>query len=122
MIDPILGQDDGDDKFEDGLSSTRSAQHVAGPAAPSDDSDLTSPPGHKEARDTISGCRERASADLASAAETSTENGRRVLERSAASWDRRADELQALELGQAEQRRVDKAIWDDEENSAFNAP
>ena len=48
-------------------------------------------------RDNAAACRERASADLESASERSTANGRRVLESSAASWTARADLLQRLE-------------------------
>lgn len=48
-------------------------------------------------KDNAAACRERASADLESASQRSTANGRRVLESSAASWTARADLLQRLE-------------------------
>lgn len=91
MIDPLKGERD-----EDGASASDS---------------------NKEARDTIVGCRERAAEDLSNAAQASTDNGRKVLERSAATWEKRADELHELELGSAEQRRADKALWDSGESN-----
>lgn len=53
----------------------------------------------KDTRDTATGCRDRASADLAQALAASTANGRRVLETSAASWSSRAQLLQRIETG-----------------------
>ena len=56
-------------------------------------------PSTKEFRDTASGCRDRASADLAKALSMSTQNGRELLETSAASWTKRAEMLQRIENG-----------------------
>jgi hypothetical protein len=53
----------------------------------------------KEPRDTASGCRERATADLLNALAMSTHNGRQVLEKSAANWTKRADMLHRIETG-----------------------
>lgn len=53
----------------------------------------------KEQRDTAAGCRERARTDLLSALAMSTQNGRQVLEKSAASWTKRADMLHRIEAG-----------------------
>lgn len=55
--------------------------------------------GGKDGRDTATGCRDRASADLLQALAASTANGRRVLESSAASWTTRAQLLQRIETG-----------------------
>jgi hypothetical protein len=51
----------------------------------------------KELRDTAEGCRERAAADLNNALAMSTQNGRQVLEKSAASWTKRAEMLGRIE-------------------------
>jgi hypothetical protein len=56
-------------------------------------------PSSKEFRDTASGCRARASADLVEAMAMSTRNGREILETSAASWTKRAEMLQRIENG-----------------------
>lgn len=58
-------------------------------------------PGHrtKDSRDTAAGCRDRASADLVEAITMNTANGRQVLEKSAASWTKRAELLQRIESG-----------------------
>ncbi len=53
----------------------------------------------KDSRDTATGCRDRATADLVQALAASTANGRRVLETSAASWNQRAELLQRIETG-----------------------
>ena len=68
-------------------------------------------PAGKEARDTVAGCRDRAADDRLQAAGTDTENGRRVFERSAASWDARADEIQETENASAQQRAADHDLW-----------
>jgi hypothetical protein len=68
-----------------------------------------------EARDTVAGCRNRAAEDRLSAAGTDTENGRQVLERSAASWERRADEMEETENASAQQRAADRELWASEE-------
>src|ERR1700712_5617494 len=69
----------------------------------------------KEARDTVAGCRDRAAKDRLQAASTDTENGRRVFERSAASWEARADEIEDGEGASAEQRAADRDLWASEE-------
>ena len=69
----------------------------------------------KEARDTVAGCRDRAAKDRLQAASTDTENGRRMFERSAASWEARADELEEGEKGSEEQRAADRDLWASEE-------
>jgi hypothetical protein len=56
-------------------------------------------PREKDARETSSGCRERADADLLRAGAMETVNGREVFEKSAASWTKRADMLQRIETG-----------------------
>ena len=53
----------------------------------------------KELRDTAAGCRERAAADLNHALAMSTQNGRQVFEKSAASWTKRAEMLGRIESG-----------------------
>lgn len=53
----------------------------------------------KDGRDTATGCRDRASADLLQSLAASTANGRQVLEKSAASWTTRAELLQRIETG-----------------------
>lgn len=53
----------------------------------------------KERRDTAEGCRERASADLLEAVTMATAHGRQILEKSAASWNARAELLQGEEAG-----------------------
>jgi hypothetical protein len=71
----------------------------------------------KEARDTVAGCRNRAAEDRLHAAGTDTENGRRVLERSADSWERRADEIEEGETASAHQRAADRDLWESEEGN-----
>ena len=53
----------------------------------------------KQRRDTAEGCRDRATADLLEAVTMATAHSRQMLERSAASWNTRADLLQRLEAG-----------------------
>jgi hypothetical protein len=53
----------------------------------------------KQRRDTAEGCRDRATADLFEAATMATTHSRRMLERSAASWNARAELLQCIEAG-----------------------
>src|SRR5438445_9414634 len=53
----------------------------------------------KQRRDTAAGCRDRATADLLQAVTMATAHGRRMLERSAASWNARAELLQRVETG-----------------------
>ena len=52
---------------------------------------------HRQPQDTVAGCRDRASADLAEAEGMDTAHGRTRLEHSAASWTKRGDLLQRLE-------------------------
>jgi hypothetical protein len=75
------------------------------PSGPSD------PSPSKEARDTVAGCRDRAAKDRLHAAGTDTENGRHVYERSAASWEARADELAEGENASEHQRSADRDLW-----------
>lgn len=49
-------------------------------------------------QDTAEGCRDRASADLLEAVTMATEHSRQMLERSSASWSKRAEMLQRVEL------------------------
>jgi hypothetical protein len=72
-------------------------------------------PANKEARDTVGGCRERAVQDRLQAEQATTPNGRLVLERSAASWERRADGIQDVADCSAAQRSADRAMWDSED-------
>lgn len=65
----------------------------------------------KEARDTVSGCRDRAADDRLRAAATDTENGRRAFERSAATWETRAVGIEETENASAQQRAADRALW-----------
>jgi hypothetical protein len=51
----------------------------------------------KERRDTAEGCHDRAAADLLEAATMTTAQGRQMLEKSAASWNARAELLQRME-------------------------
>ena len=69
----------------------------------------------KEARDTVAGCRDRAAEDRLQAAGADTENRRRVFERSADSWDTRADEIQEGDDASAQQRAADRDLWAREE-------
>ena len=68
-----------------------------------------------EARDTIDGCRNRAAEDRIQAAGSDTENGRKVFERSAASWEARAHQIEEVEKASAQQRSADRDLWDSEE-------
>ena len=85
---------------------------LADPAAPAEGADASP---CKEARDTVAGCRGRAAEDRLQAASADTENGRRVFERSAASWEARADEIQEGENASAGQRAADRDLWASEE-------
>ena len=51
----------------------------------------------KAAQDTVAGCRLRANADILTAVTASTDNQRRCLEISGASWAARANLLQAMD-------------------------
>ena len=67
---------------------------------------------NKMATDTPDGCRTRATADLASAVLMDTENGRRRLEHSAATWYARADLIQRLDDSFAARQAAAAAMWD----------
>jgi hypothetical protein len=51
----------------------------------------------KQRQDTAEGCRDRATADLLEAVTMATAHSRQMLERSAASWNARAELLQRIE-------------------------
>lgn len=53
----------------------------------------------KQRHDTAEGCRDRAAADLLEAVTMMTARSRQMLERSAASWNTRAEVLQRMEAG-----------------------
>jgi hypothetical protein len=76
----------------------------------------------KEARDTVAGCRDRADENRREAGAADTENGRRVLERSAASWDARADGIEETENASAQQRAADRDLWASEERDDAPPP
>ena len=77
---------------------------------------------HKEPRDTVAGCRDLAAKDRLRAAAIDTENGRRVLERSADSWEMRAHEIRNMEDISAQQRRADRDLWSSEEKDDAGSP
>ena len=66
---------------------------------------------NKISTDTPDGCRTRATADLASAVLMDTENGRRRLEHSAATWYARADLIQRLDDSFAARQAAAAAMW-----------
>jgi hypothetical protein len=76
----------------------------------------------KEARDTVAGCRDRAAKDRLHAARTDTENGRRAFERSAASWEARAQEIEEAETASEGQRAADRDLWASEERDDPTSP
>jgi hypothetical protein len=76
----------------------------------------------KEARDTVAGCRDRAASDRLQAASTDTENSRHVFERSAASWEARADQIEEGEHGSERQRAADRELWASEEDNGAISP
>jgi hypothetical protein len=76
----------------------------------------------KEARDTVSGCRDRAVQDLLHAASASTENSRNVFHRSAAAWEARANELEEGEDDSAQQRATDRDLWESAERFERTRP
>ena len=69
----------------------------------------------KEARDTVAGCLDRAADDRLQAAGAGTENRRRVFERSAASWDARAEEIREGDNASTQRRAADRDLWAREE-------
>ena len=76
----------------------------------------------REARDTVAGCRDRAEEDRREAGAADTDNGRRVLERSAASWDARADGIEEVENASEQQRAADRDLWASEERDDPTPP
>ena len=70
----------------------------------------------KEARDTVAGCRRLAAEDRLRAATADTENGRLAFERSAASWETRAHEIEERDDVSAQQRAADRDLWADGES------
>lgn len=72
-----------------------------------------------DARDTVAGCEARAAEDRLLAGIGGTENIRNQLERSAASWDARAGEIQKADDSAAEQRIADRALWASEGEDEF---
>ena len=73
-------------------------------------------------RDTVAGCEARAAEDRLLAGNGGTENIRRQLERSAASWDARAGEIQKVDDASANQRIADSALWASEEEDDVAPP
>ena len=75
----------------------------------------------KEKRDTAAGCRDLAIEDRRRAAEAGTNNGRLVFERSAASWESRANEIESGKNVSVDQRALDRELWaSGEEDEAFS--
>ena len=75
-------------------------------------------PAQKAVHDTVEGCRGLALADLARAALMDTANGRRRLESSASSWNKRADFIQDLADNSEARQAVAAAEWNDGEAAA----
>jgi len=78
-------------------------------------------PGRRSKRspgDTVAGCRERAAADLVQASTMNTHNARLRLERSAASWTARAEQIQQLDDSFDARRAEAMALWAVEEEHA----
>jgi hypothetical protein len=73
---------------------------------------------------TAAGCRERASAERARSSPADTQNQREVIERSAASWAKRADLLQDEEDNAGERRAAAAEDWaeEDRQEARFQAP
>lgn len=120
MADRIPVRRDSFDVLGDGLH--RDAGGLAGRKSPSP---ITAAPATtatkgsgapgKEARDTVAGCLDRAADDRLQAAGADTANRRRVFERSAASWDTRAEEIQEGDDASAQQRAANRDVWASEE-------
>ena len=70
------------------------------------------------AEETVAGCRDLATADLARAILMDTANGRKRLEASAASWSRRAESIQDFEDASEARLAIAKAEWDDGETAS----
>ncbi len=75
-------------------------------------------PAQKAVHDTVEGCRGLALADLARAALMDTSNGRRRLESSASSWNKRADFIQDLHDNSEARQAIATAEWRDGEAAA----
>jgi hypothetical protein len=76
------------------------------------------------AEDTAAGCRARAVADLDRSGGMDTQNGRAGFERSAASWNKRADLLQEEEETSDARRAAAAAEWaeEDRQEARFERP
>jgi hypothetical protein len=109
-----------------GGSSAASPEHTWISSSSSSSSSTLNPfPGRllKERRDTAEGCRDRATADLVQALTMNTANGRRVLEKSAASWTLRAELLQRIESGaEARLEAPELTFLEIAEDAAFARP
>ena len=66
----------------------------------------------RQPEDTVAGCEALAASDMARAAATDTENGRRKLQHSAESWQQRADLLQRLQNSFDKREALDQAESD----------
>lgn len=75
-------------------------------------------PTQKAVHDTVEGCRGLALADLARAALMDTTNGRRRLESSASSWNKRAELIQSLDDTSEARQAAAAAEWEDGEAAA----
>jgi hypothetical protein len=96
--------------------------HEGGSLAAGDQaSALDSSPG-REARDTVAGCRDLAIQDRLRAAAADTENGRRMFERSAASWESRAYGIEDREHVSAQQRTADLQLFAGDEREDRDSP
>jgi hypothetical protein len=91
-------------------------------APPGDEAAPPAESSGKEARDTVAGCRDRAAGDHLLAASADTENSRIIFERSAASWEKRADEIGEREQNEASQRAADRELWASEERDHPDLP
>jgi hypothetical protein len=76
----------------------------------------------KELRDTVAGCRDQAARARRKAAGADTANGRSMLERSAASWETRAEEMNDEDNDAVDARAADRALWESEENDEPGDP
>ena len=69
----------------------------------------------KEPRDTVAGCRDQAARARREADSAGTANGRSMFERSAASWETRAEEMNDEDNDAVDARAADRALWASEE-------
>ena len=63
-------------------------------------------------QDTVAGCESLAASDLARAALTDTENGRRKFQLSAETWQQRATLLLRIQTSFDKRQALDKAEWE----------